>query len=122
MKHDLDYMISVMQAAKEGKEIESTFWDDKSIWYDCKEPDWNWDVYDYRIKPEPKYVPYENAEEFLRAQKKHGLYVILGGVYKLASFVTDDSIMFSDLQTIDFDYLLDKFKWQDGTPCGKLKE
>ena len=50
-------MIAVMQAAKEGKEIEYCnricgVWNDVTIM-----PVWDWLSNDYRIKPEPKRVP-----------------------------------------------------------------
>ena len=30
---------------------------DKSLWQDALNPEWNWAVYDFRIKPAPKLVP-----------------------------------------------------------------
>ncbi len=47
-------MIEVIQAHRDGKKIQA-----KSIlidWHDTvlNQPSWNFDVYDYRIKPEPR--------------------------------------------------------------------
>ncbi len=55
---ELDYMISVMQSAKEGKEIEFTPKDKKDKWFgnwtSCyKDSLFNFIDYKYRVKPEP---------------------------------------------------------------------
>lgn len=72
-------MIIVMQEWLDGKEIEVRLIGTKK-WLECQDPEWDWSKMDYRVKPEPpkpKYVPYESAEEFLKAQKEHGPYVDL---------------------------------------------
>ena len=90
-------------------------------------PEWSWGVRDYRVKPKKKYVPFETAEEFLTAQRKHGenvrcklddeLYhayicsrneTILVSYYgRTASIITNIVNMF------------DEYEFADGTPCGK---
>lgn len=45
-----DEMIAVIQAHKEGKQIQSRRGD---WWIDIFEPSWDFSKYDYRIKPEP---------------------------------------------------------------------
>ena len=50
----IDYAIAVMQAAKEGKAIQSrrsAYCDIDANWKDTPEPIWNWDTFDYRVKP-----------------------------------------------------------------------
>lgn len=42
--------IEVMQAYVDGKEIEA--WE-RGVFSDTSNPAWGWDVFDYRIKPEP---------------------------------------------------------------------
>ena len=58
--NDIDHMIAVMQAAKEGKAIQSRYRPSQDIdvcWRDAPEPGWDWATYDYRIKPaEPRRV------------------------------------------------------------------
>lgn len=51
-KKDIDYMISVMRAYKEGKTIESKFRYSPSVWCIDYSPVWNWDRMDYRVKEE----------------------------------------------------------------------
>ena len=52
---DIDHMIAVMQAAKEGKAIQSRRRhprpDIDACWRDAPEPSWNWSTFDYRVKP-----------------------------------------------------------------------
>lgn len=58
--------IAVMQAAAEGKPIEGRFrpnsvTDEERNWEQLTNPNWNWSVWDYRVKPEPKtlFVVYD---------------------------------------------------------------
>lgn len=54
--------IKIMQAFVDGKQIEFT--DCMGRWCEAKNPSWNWDSErKYRIKPEPKYRPFKDAEE-----------------------------------------------------------
>ena len=55
--NDLNYKISVMQAAAAGKQIECRERcpvSDK--WLPNDSPIWNWDEWDYRVKIEPKII------------------------------------------------------------------
>ena len=56
---DIDYMIAVMQAAKEGKAIQSRLRAHRDVdefWSYAPAPSWNWTVFDYRVKPELRRV------------------------------------------------------------------
>lgn len=50
----LEYRIGVMQAAQSGKEIQCRGCGVNSCWRTTRHPVWNWDAFDYRVKPEPK--------------------------------------------------------------------
>ena len=51
----LDYQIEVMQAYRDGAEIEWRYENNTSNhWSDIEKPNWNWSVCNYRIKQEPK--------------------------------------------------------------------
>ena len=56
--NDIDHMIAVMQAAKEGKAIQRHnrhHPDTDACWIDAPKPSWDWPTFDYRIKPaEPR--------------------------------------------------------------------
>ena len=52
------------------KEIEGLYKGTKSPWFKIKDMDFNQGII-FRIKPEPKYRPFENAEECLAEMQKH---------------------------------------------------
>lgn len=123
-------MIGVMQAYERGEQIESICNIKHATWYECNNPIWNWSEFDYRVKPKTKYIPFETAEEFFAAQRKHGcgLITIEDGEKKSHDVsITIDGIVFEhgednwackylgDLE----DLLLEDYKFADGTPCGK---
>lgn len=67
-------MLPIIQAYAEGKVIESRcIKGDKSLWYDDEDPSFD-DDFEYRIKPEPKYKPFANAEECWAEMMKHQLF------------------------------------------------
>lgn len=125
---NLDYMILVMRSYKEGKKIEChNLVIPNSKWEECIVPIWDWHNYDYRVKKEPTYRPYKNAEEFLQVQKEHGMYIrdIVDGTYYVPTSVVSVGI---DLTAegkeirIEWTELCKEFVWQDGTPCGVITE
>ena len=64
--------IKVLQAFVDGKAIEErriSF--DHTEWVDNNNPEWRWDKFDYRIKPESKYRPFNNARECWEEMQKH---------------------------------------------------
>ena len=52
-------MIKIMQAFEDGKKIEYKVRKEDGAWCMVTFPIWDWWSYDYRIKKEPKYVPFE---------------------------------------------------------------
>ena len=120
-------MIEVMQACERGEQIEFCYTDEViKVWQDTNgKPLWNWGDTDYRVKPKPKYVPFETAEEFITAQRKKGRFIIdkkSGTKYNI--FINASNIVyltniysFSFLSTLK--KIFDEFTFTDGTPCGK---
>lgn len=121
-------MIEVMQAYERGEQIEESLLQDQKVWFTC-EPIWNWAKCDYQVKKKV-YVPFDTAEEFFEAQRKHGcgLITIEDGKQKSHDVsITLDGRVFEhgeyhfactylgDLE----DLLLEDYKFADGTPCGK---
>lgn len=121
-------MIEVMQAYERGEQIERF----KAHWEDCGAPIWDWHNYEYRVKPKPTYRPYKDADEFLAAQKEHGMYIryVDSNTYIIIFYVNDVAVFVpainSDGNVVDVDLqyekLLNNYKWQDGTPCGVKEE
>ena len=129
-------MIEVMQAYVRGEEIEERYFDEsKDYWVACGTPIWDWNNFDYRVKPKTKYVPFDTAEEFLEAQREHGDGLISiddNGVVKAHDIsISPDGSVYehgenqwtSTCEYVgDIKDLLEDYKFADGTPCGKEVE
>ena len=128
------YILPIIQAFSEGKQIQ---WlkPDSDEWIDVVGGD-NVDFEDlaesnvaYRIKPEPKYRPFKNAEECWAEMLKHQPF----GWVKYKDGSTTNKFMFicdiSDKEAtfnncIEFTYysFLEDYVFADGTPFGVLEE
>lgn len=84
--------------------------------------------YKVRIKPKPEYRPYKDAEEFLQAQKEHGPYIRSDSSTMCAYYsvrmvhpgsegVTLHMALGARSEELDYRELLERYYWQDGTPC-----
>ena len=114
----------IMQAFAEGKAIEcrtkvwelNKGWKYSTTWKETEELKFQ-DTYEYRIKPEPKYRPFANAEECWNEMQKHypiGWTKLKGEIEY--SFITDvdDNINYSDA--------IRDYTFADGTPFGIKEE
>ena len=116
-------MIEVMQAYERGEQIE--IMNKFGEWIYIDKPIWNWAIFDYRVKPKPKYVPFETAEEFITAQRKKGRFIIdkkSGTKYNI--FINASNIVYlTNIYSFSFfgtlQKIFDEFTFTDGTPCGK---
>lgn len=129
-------MIEVMQAYERGEQIEyriKDFMRDDEWSLSTESPDWDWRTTDYRVKPKPTYRPYKDADEFLSAQKEHGMYIRPknnADRYELPTSIDDEKVVFilptntSNAYAVCYHYdnLLKDKVWQDGTPCGVKEE
>ena len=114
-------MLPVLQSFADGKTIESRcIKGDKSLWYDDEDPSFDND-FEYRLKPEPKYRPFKDAEECWAEMQKHQPFGWLkskkDGYY---SFITMLNYRFR-LNGSDgwrFDDVINKFTFADGTTFG----
>ena len=123
-------LLPIMQAFSEGKTIQSKcITDDISLWWDDNNPTFEVDDFVYRIKPEPKYRPFKNAEECWNEMQKHQPF----GWVKYKDGSTTNKFMFicdiSDKEAtfnncIEFTYysFLEDYVFADGTPFGVLEE
>ncbi len=115
-----------MQAFADGKKIESTIKGGDG-WSVNKNPDWNWDRFDYRISPnqdenkEKKYRPY-TMEEFVEEMHKHDGFIRhlkTNNYGMIISLVAKDCVNLGDY---GFEYaeLCNTYIWSDNCqPCGK---
>ena len=120
-------MIEVMQAYDRGEKIESGY---GGVWVDIDMPEWSWGLRDYRVKPKKKYIPFDTAEEFLTAYRKHGETVrckLDDELYHAYINNRAETILVSHYGrtcsiTTDIVNMYDKYEFADGTPCGKEVE
>ena len=122
-------LLPIIQAYAEGKEIESRcIKGDKSLWYDDENPIFDNDL-EYRIKPEPTYRPFANAEECWNEMQKHQPFgwIKPKGDDTISKFMLIDSLMDEVVTVrtnIRFNYqeLLEHYTFADRTPFGIIEE
>lgn len=118
--NDTKYMISVMQACEEGKKIEYRTWGG-SDWWIAERPLWNWNNYEYRIKPEPKYVPYDSVSEV--DKDKWVVSKDTMAAYRIVAIDRCDcTVYLGGLDWVDLKELFELYHYEDGTLCGKKVE
>ena len=86
------------------------------IWHDTNEPSFDI-MYEYRVKPEPKLVPFT----YLDAKDLIGKAVIrkTDKCVRFIGAITENDIMLSDgTHLISFRNLLDCYLFLDGSPIG----
>lgn len=118
-------IIAVVTAHKEGKMIEYCYKaEGNGIWSNCPlSICWNFGVFNYRIKPEPHYRPFESAEEVMEAIKEHGSWVKFTYATEQIISVNSGKVVFGGGMNWIFGKTLpDNTQWLDGTPFGKLEE
>jgi hypothetical protein len=128
-------MIEVMQAYADGKGIERRCKHDLSEkWEDAKDPGWNWNLFDYRIKPEkaePRYRPYKDTDEMIADWKERFKKNWSGTSMPLIWIWDNDKVektlvtgfRWKDISTKDeiitMTSLFEFYTYLDGSPCGK---
>ena len=115
--------IAIMKAYEDGKTIERKHYDEtdwKSIDYVENHP-FDFSYYEYRIKPECKYRPYNSVDEAFNEAEKHGFWVKSKDKHSLFfidSFETSENcdIYINHCHVGAF---IEKFLWYDDwSPCG----
>lgn len=117
-------IIAVVTAHKEGKTIEVTS-KSKLNWEITEYPCWNFDYWDYRVKPEPHYRPFENAEEVMEAIKEKGDWVRwkINGDWSLRILgYSSKRVDFTNYDNLEMSVAFEEYTFADGTPFGKLVE
>ena len=115
--------IAIIKAYEDGKTIErraffTSEW--KSI-DNINNYQFNFAEYEYRIKPVPKYRPYESVEEAFKEAEKHGFWMQNVARMYLRFIDGFHITKNSDIFICDYcvDDILDMFVWaDDGSPCG----
>lgn len=121
-KNKAKELLPIIQAYAEGKTIQSRcIKGDKSLWYDDEDPSFD-DDFEYRIKPEPKFRPFNNKEECWKEMLQHNP---LGWFKdkKAKEFFTLNCISDKDPKIKTYEYLFDDCVFMDGSICGvKVEE
>lgn len=117
-------LLPIIQAFAEGKGVETKT---GSGWISIENMSFAGNPDSYRIKPEPKYSPFANAEECLAEMQKHQLFgwVKNQGLYRNIANVMSCSITFADNEARDVNYeqAFKNYTFADGTPFGvKVEE
>lgn len=129
--------IAVMQAYVDGKQIQLQLPDGK--WAGIPNPDWVTDA-NYRIKPEPKYRPFKDADECWQEMLKHEPF---GWVkekdnkpsYRLLACISENNeapVCFASYGSVNrgvvihsssqFGKMFNAFTFADGAPFGVKEE
>lgn len=123
----------ILQAYAEGKVIECrtkpSFIEGTDVpndWSEMKDIVF-WNNTEYRIKPEPKFRPFANAEECCQEMMKHQPFgwVKIEDLYRNIANVTSCSITFADNEECDVNYeqAFKNYTFSDGMPFGvKVEE
>lgn len=119
-------MLPILVAFAEGKTIQSRcIKGDKSLWYDDEDPSFD-DDFEYRIKPEPNYRPFKDAEECWAEMLKHESFGwVKSTLFKDLALVQRVTTLYVEINRdiIDYKDTLEKFTFADGTPFGvKIEE
>lgn len=133
--------IAVMQAYVDGKQIQF-FNEYTGEWENIHTPNWLRDT-SYRVKPEPKYRPFKNADECWQEMLKHqpfGLVKRKGNKpsYELLACISENNenneapVCFASYGSVDrgvvirsssrFDKMFNVFTFADGAPFGAKEE
>ena len=114
-------LLPIIQAYAEGKTIESRcIKGDTSLWYDDKDPSFD-DDFEYRIKSEPKYRPFKDAEECWNEMQKHQPFGwVKSTLFKYLALVKRVTTLYVEINRdiIDYKDALEKFTFADDTNFG----
>lgn len=116
----------VMMAYADGKTIECRFKNDYDRWYEAilvnGVLDFDWNLIDYRIKPEPTYRPFKDKEECWNEMMKHQPFGWIidkhCNIYQCIVAINDICPYFSSGNGDDFKHLLECVTFADGAPFG----
>ena len=114
--------IAIIKAYEDGKTIEQKRLDGTEWGSIVHVEDFPFDFVanEYRIKPEPKYRPYESVEEAFNEAKKHGFWMKhkpSGRICFSTRFLEERNTIYINSQASVCG--LDDYVWlDDGSPCG----
>ena len=114
----------VMLAYAGGKEVE---YKNEALkdWSSTSVPNFDWSKHEYRIKPQPKYRPFQSAEECWQEMQKHQPFGWIkdkeDGHYTLITCV-DDRVCLNAYSDWPMSDVMDYYTFADGEPFGAKEE
>lgn len=122
-------LLPIIQAFAEGKDIEYRTKGFNEDWKKVTQiPALSFKSFEYRVKPEPKYRPFANAEECCQEMMKHQPFgwITSQGAFFHIIYIEDKLFGYgSACGTIlhsKFNDVLKRFTFADGTPFGIKEE
>lgn len=120
-------LLPIIQAFAEGKTVQYKI---EKEWIQTNVPTFNPYLWEYRIKPEPKYRPFKDAEECWQEMQKHqpfGWVKDMENGHKVAiTRVNDDEntglIAINGKSEWPLERLIECYTFADGTPFGIKEE
>ena len=117
-------LLPIIQAFVEGIKIEYREKGEEH-WGVTNTPTFNIDSNEYRIKPEPKYRPFANAEECWQEMLKHQPFWWVKashGYFHIIGIRNDKITLGVNDNWLSYEYILSNYKFVDGTPFGIKEE
>lgn len=115
-------LLPIIKAFSEGKDVETKT---GSGWISIENMSFAGNPDSYRIKPEPKYRPFKDAEECWQEMLKHQPFGwVKSTLFKDLALVQRVTTLYVEINRdiIDYKDTLEKFIFADGTPFGILEE
>ena len=124
-REEAKQLLPIIKAFSEGKEIEGLYKGTKSPWFKIKDMDFNGGII-FRIKPEPKYRPFKDAEECWQEMQKHQPFGWVkckeDGSLGLITLIISEENIFINGVGCNSERTMRGFTFADGTPFGILEE
>lgn len=116
-------LLPIIKAFAEGKTIQFRVGDNK--WKDMDKPFFGECPSNYRIKPEPKYRPFQSQEECWNEMMKHQpfgwvkeinseMLYLINGISNMCIVIMEDISSFKEALNI--------YEFKDGTPFGIMED
>ena len=128
-REETNEVIKVMSAYVNGNKIQ--YLNDDGRWVDTPNPLFDWSRWEYRIKPEPNYRPFKNAEECWQEMQKHLPFGWIKGnetgeykqVVRIYNYMAELIFNISYNSPADYspEMMFSSYTFTDGTPFG-IKE
>lgn len=126
-REEAKILLPIIQAFAEGKEIEYRSKGFDEEWKKLRKiPGLSYSSFDYRIKPEPEYRPFKDADECWQEMLKHQPFGWLRekkrNVRTQIGFMHTEGIQGTSGGSSNYKAFFDCFSFADGAPFGILEE